>query len=364
MMDTDDQALAVAPGWRWGRYARMGLGLAISLLCLWLALRDIALDALLISLRQAQPAWVALALLSVLLTNLAKAVRWRLLFYPHHRHLPIRSLLAILLSGQAVSLAIPVRGGELLRAYLVGARFGDSKAQTLATVGVEKILDLAMLALCVLAVTPFLVMTDAAGAAALTGRRTVMTLAALTLLAGAIIGLHWRQQWMTLARRVLDRLPNNRGARWIGLLDAALRGLDALHYPSVVMRVVLWSLVIWLLAGSTNYLTLLALHVPGDWVVSFTLLAVLQAGISVPSSPGKIGVFQYLCQLTLTWFGVAAVHGFAVGVLLYVVAPLALMIGGGLALLWQTWQLRRDAPAAVVRGLRAGERREAEEARP
>ena len=88
MMDTDDQALAVAPGWRWGRYARMGLGLAISLLCLWLALRDIALDALLVSLRQAQPAWVALALLSVLLTNLAKAVRWRLLFYPHHRHLP------------------------------------------------------------------------------------------------------------------------------------------------------------------------------------------------------------------------------------------------------------------------------------
>ncbi|MBK7202134.1 hypothetical protein [Candidatus Amarolinea dominans] len=53
-----------------------------------------------------------------------------------------------------------------------------------------------------------------------------------------------------------------------------------------------------------------------DWVVSFTLLAVLQAGVSVPSSPGKVGIFQYLCQLTLAWFGIAAVQGFAVGVLL------------------------------------------------
>ena len=363
-MDMDDQAPAVSPGQRWRRYGRVGLGLAVSLLCLWLALRDIAFDAVLVSLRQAQLTWVALALLSVLVTNLAKAARWRLLFYPHHRHLPIHSLFAILLSGQAVTLAMPVRGGELVRAYLVGARFGDSKAQTLATVGVEKMLDLALLALCVLALSPFLVASNAAGAAALTSRRTTMILAALVLLAGAIIGLHWRQQWMSLARRALDRLPNNRGGRWIGWLDAALRGLDAFRYPTVVIRVVLWSLVIWLLAGSTNYLTLLALRLPGDWVVSFTLLAILQAGISVPSSPGKIGVFQYLCQLTLTWFGMAAVHGFAVGVLLYVVAPLALMIGGGLALLWQTWQLRRDAPSAIVRDLRAGERRQSEEARP
>jgi len=165
-MDMDDQAPVVPPGQRWRRYGRVGLGLAVSLLCLWLALRDIALDAVLVSLRQAQLTWVALALLSVLVTNLAKAARWRLLFYPHHRHLPVHSLFAILLSGQAVSLAIPVRGGELLRAYLVGARFGDSKAQTLATVGVEKMLDLAMLALCVLALSPFLVASNAAGAAA------------------------------------------------------------------------------------------------------------------------------------------------------------------------------------------------------
>lgn len=361
MMDMYDQALAVAPGWR---YARMGLGLAISLLCLWLALRDIALDAVLLSLRQAQPAWVALALLTVLLTNLAKAARWRLLFYPHHRHLPIRSLFAILLGGQAVSLAIPIRGGELVRAYLVGARFGDSKAQTLATVGVEKVLDLAMLALCVLILTPFLVTTTPLGAAVLTSRRLALMVGAFIMLAGATIGLLWRQQWMALARRLLDRLPNGRGARWIGLLDAVLRGLDALRYPSVVIRLILWSLGAWLLAGATNFLTLLALHMQGDWVISFTLLAVLQAGISVPSSPGKIGVFQYLCQLTLAWFGATAAHGFAVGVLLYAIAPLALMVSGGLLLLWQTWQLRQDAPAAAAGALPLGERREPGEARP
>ncbi|MBK7202132.1 lysylphosphatidylglycerol synthase domain-containing protein [Candidatus Amarolinea dominans] len=91
MMDMDDRTPAVAPGWRLGAKAQVGLGLAVSLLCLWLALRDMAPDAVLRSLRQAELTWVALALLSVLLTNGAKAARWRLLFYPHHRHLPLRS---------------------------------------------------------------------------------------------------------------------------------------------------------------------------------------------------------------------------------------------------------------------------------
>lgn len=310
----------------------MAPGLAISLICLWLALRDLDGQAVLNSLRQAQPGWTALALLSILVTNLAKAARWRLLFFPQHRHLPTLSLFGILLSGQAVTLAIPLRGGELVRAFLVGERFGESKTQTLATIAVEKISDLAMLALCILALTPALVAT--AGANPLTARRGSLLLVTLILLAGAIIALRWRQRWLALARALLQRLPNERGLRWLGLLDAALRGLNALRYPTIVLKISLWSLLVWLLAGATNYLTLLALHLPGDWIVSFALLAVLQAGIAVPSSPGKIGVFQYLCQLTLAWFGFEPEAGFAVGILLYAVAPLTLMIVGGLALPW------------------------------
>lgn len=352
MMDSNDRTPAVTSGWRWGRFAQVGFGLAVSVLCFWLALRDLAVDAVLQSLRQAELTWVALALLSVVFTNWAKATRWRLLFFPHHRHLPTRSLFAILLAGQAVSLAIPLRGGELARAYLVGQRFGDSKARTLATVGVEKVIDLAMLALCILLLAPMLVSTDAA---ALTSRRSSLISVALLLLAGAVIGLLGRHHWVALARRLAGRLPNQAGARWIGLLDAALHGLDALRYPAVVIRVIAWSVLTWLLAGSTNYLVLRALHLPANAVVSFTLLAVLQAGISVPSSPGKIGVFQFLCQLTLAWFGMAAVHGFAAGMLLYAVAPLSLMIAGGLALLWQSWQLRREMPMAAAAAPWSGE---------
>lgn len=333
------------PGSR-GSWARLAIGLGFSVLCLWLAVRDVPLDAVGQSLRQAQMGWILAAFVSVILTNIVKTVRWRLLFYPNHRHLPRSSLFAILMAGQAVTLAFPIRAGELVRAYLVGARFGDSKVQTLATVVVEKLLDLAMLALLILILIPLLAgsvpgLASPIDLHALSARQPLLWSVVVIFVLGAVLLLAQRSRLLNWSRHGAERLAGGRGTRGFAMLESALRGLDALRYPRIALVLVMCSLAVWLMAGLTNYLVLVAVGLPASWVVSFAVLGVLQAGIVVPSSPGKVGVFQILAQWTLLWFGVDALSGLVYGIVLYVVGPLSIMIMGGLCLAWESWQLRR-----------------------
>jgi hypothetical protein len=137
----------------------------------------------------------------------------------------------------------------------------------------------------------------------------------------------------------LQRLPY--GARATDSLDRGLHGLAALRQPSRLLGLSALTVGIWFVSVLTNYLIFLALGMPPSWVQSLFVLVVLQIGVAVPSTPGKIGLFQVLCRWALGVFGVSAALGLAYGVLLYLVAPLLLMVLGALALAFEGWRIGR-----------------------
>ncbi len=104
------------------------------------------------------------------------------------------------------------------------------------------------------------------------------------------------------------------------------------------------SLYLW--AGSIliNYLVLISLHIHATFLAAIVLLVILQAGVAVPSSPGKIGVFQNLAVLGLSLFGVAKAPALAFGVVLHLLIflPVAVMAG----IFWLSSRERRgDSPS-------------------
>jgi uncharacterized membrane protein YbhN (UPF0104 family) len=81
--------------------------------------------------------------------------------------------------------------------------------------------------------------------------------------------------------------------------------------------------------------TLLALGIEVPLVMaSLFVLVVIHIGLVVPSSPGRIGVFHYLCVLSLSIFGVEGALALAYGFVLHfiVVLPVVLV---GLLCLWK-----------------------------
>lgn len=332
---------AVPPaGGRKGAGARIQiwLGLIVALGTIYLAARAVDFGQLIEALRAVRLPLVTLALFTALATNVLKAARWRALFHPRPAGLSLWQLSNLIVVGQAVNFYIPARLGELVRAYLTGEEAGISKTYALGTIAAEKLIDIIVLAILLAALLPFLALPDW-----LAGRAGPLFLTALAVLIGIIALTGGRRLVMRAVGWGLRRLPPAWGTRWQARINAGLDGLNALAAPRAAAAVWGWTIIFWLVAAFTNYVLLLAFDLPASPLMAFFLLAVLQAGVAVPSTPGKIGVFHYLCIVSLAVFHVPATMGLAYGLVLH-----ALVVGGvslwAAAALWRrSWNLRRLA---------------------
>jgi hypothetical protein len=95
-----------------------------------------------------------------------------------------------------------------------------------------------------------------------------------------------------------------------------------------------------------NYVVFLALGLSLSFTAALFLLVVLQVGTAVPSVPGKLGVFQYLCILALAPFGVGKSSALSYSVLLYLVAFGPLLLLGAFFIWWEGIRERQVKPAA------------------
>ncbi|MBC8493074.1 MAG: flippase-like domain-containing protein, partial [Chloroflexi bacterium] len=279
-------------------------------------------------------------------TSMAQTARWRLLLYPRHRQRRYGNLRPILFIGQMVNIVIPARLGELARAYLVGEIEGESKALSLGTIAVEKAVDLFMVlfllvGLLLAMAVPRWVQEPGVEVATVT----------LVLLGALVLSAHYKERLLSAFGRLLRVLPELAQVRLMEHLEAVLDSLEVFRRWDVSLRVGGWSVLIWLLAASTNYITFLALRLHLPFLAAVFLLVVLQVGVAVPSSPGKVGVFHYLCLLALSVFGVERSLALSYGLLLYFIVFLPPILLGVFFLGWEnvSWRrLKRRALEAEV----------------
>ena len=181
-----------------------------------------------------------------------------------------------------------------------------------------------------------------------------MVLAALIVSVIVVALLGGRDLWLRIAENGLRILPKPAADRWRARLAAALDGLGALRNRRAAVAVWGWTLAVWLVSALTNLLLLAAFGLEPSPRVALFLLVVLQAGVAVPSAPGKIGVFQFLCVLALSVFDVPASVAFGYGVVLYLIV-LGSICGWAVFGLWQRGlSLAQADPSSGGLALRSG----------
>ncbi|MCL5951118.1 MAG: flippase-like domain-containing protein [Chloroflexi bacterium] len=321
------------------------IGAIFSLIFIALALRDVQVGDVANSLRQVSPVWLVFAVASFVLTSLAKAARWKMLFSLQQPPSLARSY-SILSIGVLLNSFAPARLGELARAFLIGEAETGSKMYALGTIAIEKVADLVFLMFSVSLLLSQMALPDwLAGPAKATGVSILILLPVFLLLA-----------WVNgFVLRTLERFGRFTPPSWIDwLLQKARQGLESLQIlrtPRLVILLVFWSLLIWILGISTNYLVFGAMGMDLNALAALLLLVVLQVGVAVPSSPGRIGVFHYLTILTLSVFAVDKGTALGYSIMLYLVIYVPITVMGGY-FLWReriTWQRLMEAAAALGR---------------
>jgi len=294
------------------RWRSLGLGLAVSLVCLMWAVSALDWRQVGAYLTQARIGWLIAATGAIFARVTCRTARWRTFFAPPRpAFLPA---LTALLVGQTVNYVAPVWAGDLGRAYWLGDQTGHKKGLALGTVLVDKLCDLIFF-LLFLAVLPLWVEMPAW---LLPAVQTVGLAAALGV-AGLVLGVVRREWMLRLAGAVCRPLPATWRERTLRLADAVLDGLAMLRYPSTLAWAVVWSLALWGWDTLAHYSVFRALGLDLPILAALLLSTVLRAGFALPAMPGQIGVYEGIVVAGLRLFGVEGEAALGVGLLRHAV---------------------------------------------
>jgi uncharacterized membrane protein YbhN (UPF0104 family) len=305
----------------------------LSIAALFLALSGIDWHALGMLLRQVHLGWLLMAVAVQMLTIGVNAVRWRWLFWPHYSP-RVAWLFGILNAAQLANAVLPGRLGLLVRVLLVGERGQISRATALTTLAVEKVLE--GVTLLFVGIPLFLTLELPQWLRLATILSSVALMSFLVIMG---ISLRWRESLLTWM--------STWTAGWLsGGTRALLDGLDSLRSHHVAWRLLGWSAVYWALVAVVTALVMRAVGLQVATVAILLLLFVLQLGVRLPSSPGNVGVFEFLGVLSLSIFGVDKTSALGAMLVLHLVFYLPASLVGVGYLLWTSTglgQLRRAA---------------------
>jgi uncharacterized protein (TIRG00374 family) len=310
-------------------YFRSGVALIISALCVYLAIRDVNLRDVGASIVGADIRYVAWGLISVGVNLSAKIQRWRVLLGGARLKVSPSKLSLSFIFAQLLNAFLPARIGEISRVVVIG-REGVGFAFVLGTIAIEKFLDMIAYAVLFLSILFFLPLPDWLG-------NSGYVFILLTILVSLSVFLILTQRSRIM--RFLSWLTSRVGLsdRWQTViaknLGEGFSSLEVFQSRKNVFMLAFWSAIIWGTAILTNYLILLALQINLPLEAALLILIVLQAGISIPSLPGKIGTFEYACILSLKVFGIGTPSSLSYGILLHAVVYVPIVVLG-LASFW------------------------------
>jgi uncharacterized protein (TIRG00374 family) len=270
---------------------------------------------------------------------LLKTFRWRVLLGQPGKEISLRILSMALVAGQMINWIVPARLGDFSRAYTVGGRTpsGAGRVFVFGTVMLEKILDLscyALLFVLLFLLIPLPSWINSSGF-------VIVGLAVAVALVTVLLAFR-RQSLVRFFRWLGARLPQRVAAyldrRFAPRIRSGLDVLDVLHSPVEVVKLGVWSALIWGSMLVTNQLVMLALGIHLPLSASLLIMVALQASISLPNMPGTLGLFEYVCVLALSVFDVSESLALSYGILLHAVAFLPVLVLG----LFSAWLLGLD----------------------
>ncbi len=336
---------------RWGvGDSQLWIGVVFSLCFLALALHDVDLTETANTLRRVNVPLLGAAVASFVLSAAAKSIRWQLLLAVRKSPSFARAF-SVLSVGLMVNAFLPARLGEFGRAYLMGESEADSKAFVLGTIAIEKVADLLFLLLSLAVLLSQMALPEwLAGPA----RGTALVIA---ILVPCFVLLAWQSSFVLRVVEQASRFVPLRWREWlVGQTRYGLASLVVVRRPRRLIGLIGWSLIVWLLSALTNHLAFLALELAMPVWAPLLLLVVLQVGVAVPSSPGRIGVFQYLTILTLALFSIEKEVALGYSVVLYLVvyAPIAVLGAWGFGHEKITWGRLVEAAARFSESRKRG----------
>jgi hypothetical protein len=286
------------------RTLQLLLGVAISVAAVWLSMRGVRLREVWAALRHSNLLLFGAVMGLTLSSFWIRALRWRSLL-SGGRTASLGSLYSATMIGFMANNVLPFRLGEFVRAWALARRENCSTTMVLATVVVERVVDMLTL-IGILGMTMLVHPIRPGTRAAEFTQAGATTLIALTIGLTLLLVVLERTPGLPrrLVQRLAERLPQRHQARAMAALDHFVEGLGLFRDVPRMLWVFLLSFVMFACFAVALQISMQALGIHLPWYAGYTLLVISAFAIMAPAAPGYVGTMNLACVAGLALFGV------------------------------------------------------------
>ncbi|HMZ80851.1 MAG TPA: lysylphosphatidylglycerol synthase transmembrane domain-containing protein [Acidobacteriota bacterium] len=298
-------------------------GIALSLFFTYLALRGISWSQTWYFLKRTQPFELFLALVLMWAGFFWRALRWKRLI-DTGQHISYKDCFRVITIGYMANNVLPARIGEIARAYLLSHRNGVTKSFALGTIVTERLGDVVMLVLFISA-TLLVVPLPALGKEVAIGS-AVIALAATVFVMTLVF---WHESMPILLGKPMKLVLSEKRADYLlDKVDRFIGGISCGRSVKVLALVGVDSFGIWFSALLMTWAVAHACHIQVGLTEILFTMCVVNLGVMLPSAPGYVGTYQYLCITALGFFGVDNELALAFSIVCHIVWYLPLTLLG------------------------------------
>lgn len=303
------------------------VGALITVLCIVVIARQVKLDELVNAIEHFRWPYLLLGIISLSVGYVLRVLRWSILLGATRAPMTLRNCLAPFLGAIALNNVLPLRLGDLVRAFVFPVAMGVPKATATSSLVMERLIDL-MTLLCYLALglyaiktahIPPMISDSAVTLAILSG----VALLSVFLFSGALA-------------RYLGAMEVRAGSKLASAIAAVaglLRGFEAMSRLRILLQTVLVSMFIWIGESGLFYFVMLGFGLKATPAMALLVMAIATLSTLVPSSPGYVGPFHLAAFTAISLVGGTAAQAGSFAVIAHLSLWLPTTLAGAIAIL-------------------------------
>jgi hypothetical protein len=299
------------------RWIAPTLGYLVSLACLVWVYRGFDWRQELERLSTLDWRWLGVAVIADISVYISQGWRWRMLLKPVGEVSLVRSVQAIYV-GLFTNEVLPLRGGELVRSYLLAHWSAIPFSVILSSAVVERIFDGVWLVLFTIVSTSIVPLPR-------------YLVEGTRVLAGLLAGLAF-----LLAVAIFQKGHAHAAvakSRWAEKLWHVVNALHDMGRSRSFYLAFLASFAYLGLQLIPIHALMLAYGLDLHWSAALVTLVILRLGTLLPQAPGNVGSFQFFAVVALRLFGVERPEATGFATLLFFVVTVPLWLAGFVATL-------------------------------
>ncbi len=276
------------------------LGVLVSAVFLWWALKGLKLEDVWQNMRTANYWWLVPSVAVYFVGVWVRTWRWDYMLRPL-KHIPVRRLFPVVVIGYMGNNIYPFRAGEVLRSYVLRRREDVPMSASLATVIVERVFDGLVMLVFVFAALPLAPIPSEI-------IQSMVVWASIAFLGALIVFFVIAavpERILRLTKWVSERfLPKRLHAPLLDVAEKFMFGVASLRSFRNVVMIFFSSIIIWLLETAKYWFVMHAFNFEVSFFALMLMNGVVNLATTMPSAPGYIGTFDGPGIAVLVLYGV------------------------------------------------------------